>query len=297
VGRVTGVRHVAPGDAEFPPLLREIPAPPKFLHAAGRRLEPAPMVGVVGTRRPSRYGLEVGHAMAAGLAAAGVTVVSGLATGIDAAAHRGALDAGGITIAVLGNGLDVCYPWRNAALSEEIRAHGTLLSEYPEGTRPLRHHFPTRNRIIAGMALGVVIVEGREEGGAMITARLAGEMGREVFAVPGPVHAPESAGPLALIRDGARTVTSAEDVLEDLGLPAPPTSRAGESRYELGPDEQRVLVALAAEPIVLDAIASAAAMPASAAAAVLARLELAGLAGRHPGGRFARTVGSGGCML
>ncbi|MGH2706151.1 MAG: DNA-processing protein DprA [Actinomycetota bacterium] len=296
MGDVIGLRRLVPGDAEFPPLLREIPAPPRILHVVGRHIEPAPMVAVVGTRRPSRYGLEVGRAMAAGLAAAGVTVVSGLATGIDAAAHRGALEAGGITIAVLGNGLDVCYPWRNAALYDEIRKRGTLLSEYPEGTRPLRHHFPTRNRIIAGMALGVVIVEGREEGGAMITARLAGEMGREVFAVPGPVHAPESAGPLALIRDGARTVTSPEDVLEDLGLRAS-SSRSPETSYELGPDEQRVLGALAAEPAVLDAIANAVAMPVSAAAAVLARLELAGLAGRHPGGRFARTVGSAGCIL
>ena len=182
------VRNVEQGAAGYPPLLAEAPGAPVALWVSGRPLEPAPYVGVVGTRRASRYGLEVAMWMGRGLAAAGVVVVSGMAAGIDAAAHRGAL-ATGSTVAVLGSGVDVCYPRSNAALYAEIAERGSLVSEYPPGTAPAPWRFPARNRIIAGMALGVVIVEARRDGGAMITARLALEYGREVFAVGGPVHA------------------------------------------------------------------------------------------------------------
>lgn len=298
------VREIRIEDPEYPPLLREVPDAPPLLYAAGRALEPAPMVSVVGTRRASRYGLEAAAWLARGLAAAGLVVVSGMALGVDAAAHRGALDGGGSTVGVLGCGLDVCYPPANARLRAAILERGTLLSEHPAGVRPRPWHFPVRNRIIAGMALGTVIVEARETGGALITARLASDLGREVFAVPGPVNADGSRGAHALVRDGARLVTCAADVLEDLGFgdlvapacPAVPAAEADAAGTSpalsgLGPDELRLLAVLDAEPLLLDAIALRAAVPVSAAAAVLARLELKGVASRHAGGRFARAMG------
>lgn len=288
------VRLVTPRDREYPPLLREVPGRPVRLFVTGRTLEPAPYIAVVGTRRPSRYGLEVAAAVAGGLAASGATVVSGMAAGIDAAAHEAALEAGGMTVAVLGCGLDVCYPARNADLYRRIRRAGSAVSEYEAGTRPLPYHFPTRNRIIAGMCLGVVVVEGRRHGGAMITARLAADYGREVLAVAGPVHGAGSEGPHALVREGARLVTSAADVLEDLGLSALSALEGNPTPKgvlpALGPDERRVMEALEADPILLDLIARRTAMPPSSAAAVLSRLELLGLASRHPGCRFARSV-------
>jgi DNA processing protein len=297
-GLPADVREIRMGGPEYPPLLREVPGAPVLLYAAGRSLEPAPMVSIVGTRKASRYGLEVATWLARGLAAAGLVVVSGMALGVDAAAHRGALDGGGATVAVLGCGLDVCYPLANAGLRAAILERGTLLSEHPAGVRPRAWHFPIRNRIIAGMSLGTVIVEARETGGALITARLASDLGREVFAVPGPINADGSRGSHALVRDGARLVTCPADILEDLrfgDLPAkcaedggcggPSTALAG-----AGPDEQRLFAVLDAEPLLLDAIALRAKLPVSAAAAVLARLEIKGAATRHPGGRFARAV-------
>jgi DNA processing protein len=292
----TGARRIGLGASGYPPLLAETPGAPARLFVCGRPLEPAPYVAVVGTRRASRYGLEVATWIGRELAEAGVVVVSGMAAGVDAAAHRGALTTGS-TVAVLGSGVDVCYPRSNAALYRAIAESGSLVSEYPSGTTPAPWRFPARNRIIAGMSLGVVIVEARHDGGAMITARLATEYGREVFAVAGPVHAPGSQGPHALVRDGARLVTSARDVLEDLGL-ARPGSTASWTQDALpaptpalSPDERCVLGVLQAEPVLLDRIARLAGMPASAATAILSRLELAGLASRHPGARFARTVG------
>lgn len=304
------VREVGVGDAEYPPLLREVPGAPLTLYAAGRVLEPAPMVSVVGTRRASRYGVEVAAWLASGLAAAGLVVVSGMALGVDAAAHRGALDGGGTTVAVLGSGLDVCYPLANAGLRAAILEGGTLLSEHPAGVRPMAWHFPVRNRIIAGMSLGTVIVEARETGGALITARLSSDLGREVFAVPGPVNAEGSRGSHALVRDGARLVTCAADILEDLGFgelgaPGRPTHGGADPEASgtagrmnpvpvvaarLGPDELRLFAILQGQPVLLDTIAAQAGLPLSAAAAVLARLELKGIATRHPGGRFARAI-------
>lgn len=288
-------RLVVREDGEYPPLLREIPGSPGGLFVSGRRLEPAPHVAVVGTRRSSRYGLEVGAWIGRELASSGVVVVSGLAAGIDAAAHRGALEASGATVAVLGCGLDICYPRVNMALYRQIAERGTLVTEYPPGTPPAPYRFPARNRIIAGLALGVVIVEARPDGGAMITARLAMEFGREVFAVPGAVHGPGAEGPHRLIRDGARLVTSARDVLEDLGMAAPPNWVQPPllAAPAVTSDQRCVLAVLGADPMVLDRIAKLAGLPASAAASVLSRLELTGLVSRHPGGRFARPVGSG----
>lgn len=282
------LRTVGRGDAEYPPLLKEVPGPPGRMWLAGKPLEPAPALAVVGTRRASRYGLEAAFWLARELAASGITIVSGLAKGIDGAAHRGALAAGGRTVAVMGCGLDICYPARHRNLFDEIAACGTMVSEYEPGTRPLPHHFPVRNRIIAGMALGVVLVEAPVAGGAMITARLAMEFGREVFAVPGAVHSPVSVGPHLLVRDGARLAASADQILEDLGmLRSPPAGPAGP---DLHPDEARVLAVLEAEPLLLDLIARRAGMPASTTAAVLVKLEMASLVGRRPGGRYARAL-------
>lgn len=280
------ISKIRRGSREYPRLLGEIPDPPKLLYVTGRPLEQSPYIGVVGSRRPTRYGLEVANWLGRELAAAGLVVVSGMARGIDAAAHRGALEAGCSTVAVLGCGLDVCYPWSNSDLYRTIAERGTLVSEYDLGTPALAYHFPTRNRIIAGVSLGIVIVEGRIGGGAMITARLAMEFGREVFAVAGPVHSVQSEGPHALVRDGARLVTSAVDILEDLGLfSALPTGE--QVTGGLSPDEMVLIRALEPEPMLLDLVAKHARMPPSSAAATLARLELKGLVTRHQGGRFA----------
>ncbi|MGH2718550.1 MAG: DNA-processing protein DprA [Actinomycetota bacterium] len=288
-------RRVPRTAAEYPALLGEIPGAPPELFVAGKALEPAPYVAIVGTRRASRYGLEVAGWLGRDLAAAGVVVVSGMAAGIDGAAHRGVLEAGE-TVAVLGTGLDICYPRRNAGLYRDLLGRGTLVSEYPAGTTPAPWRFPARNRIIAGMSMGVVIVEARSDGGAMITARLAMEFGREVFAVAGPVHAPGSEGPHALIRDGARLVTSASDVLDDLGLGR---AEVPGLRHQLPlpvvpltPDERRVLEVVQAEPMLLDRIARLAGLPTASASSTLSKLEIAGLVSRRPGGRFALPVSS-----
>jgi DNA processing protein len=283
---VIEARTVQRGNPEYPELLQELTDPPDRIFVAGRTLEPAPFVAIVGSRRPSRYGVEVATWLARELSSLGVVVVSGMAGGIDAAAHRGALEARGHTVAVLGSGIDVCYPPRNRALYREISDQGTLATEYEGGTPPLPHHFPTRNRIIAGMSYGAVIVEGRLGGGAMITARLASEFGREVFAVPGPVHSPQSEGPHALIRDGARLVTCPADVLDELALSKPLQEALP---LELAPDERNVLCAIEATPTLLDTLAQLAGLPPSTTAAVLARLELRGIVTRHPGGRFSRS--------
>ena len=284
------LRTIGQRDAEYPALLKEVPGPPDRLWLAGKPLEPGPALAVVGTRRASRYGLEAAFWLGRELAASGVTIVSGLAKGIDGAAHRGALAAQGRTVAVMGCGLDISYPARHRDLFDQIAVCGTLVSEYEPGTRPLPYHFPVRNRIIAGMALGVVLVEASVAGGAMITARLAMEFGREVFAVPGAVHSPVSVGPHLMVRDGARLVASADQILDDLGmLRCPPADLPGP---ELHPDEARVMAVLEAEPLLLDLIARRAGMPASTTAAVLVKLEMAFLVSRRPGGRYAKAVGT-----
>ena len=285
------VRTIGRSDAEYPPLLREVPDRPKELWLSGVPLDPGPALAVVGTRRASRYGLETAFWIAKELARSGITIVSGLAKGIDAAAHRGALCGGGRTVAVLGCGLDICYPARHKELLGRIRDAGTVVTEYPPGTPPLPQHFPVRNRIIAGMSLGVVLVEAASAGGAMITARLGMEFGREVFAVPGAVHSPVSIGPHLMVRDGARLAASADQILEDLGMAGRPA--AGEAPPEVHPDEARVLNVLEAEPLLLDLIARRAGMPVSTAAAILVKLELRALVSRRAGGRYANAVETG----
>ena len=213
-------RTITRSAREWPPILNELGPhePPRRLYAEGLPLDPdAAAVAVVGTRRPTASGVEVATRIARGLAQGGITVVSGLAIGIDATAHRAAMEAGGRTVAVLGTGLDVDYPARNIRLRQKILTMGTLLTEYADGTQPQRWHFPMRNRIIAGLSLGVVVVEGAQTSGALVTARLALDANRSVYAIPGSVRNPMAAGPNSLIKSSqAQLVTSFEDVVEDL---------------------------------------------------------------------------------
>ncbi len=206
-------------DAAYPPLLREIFDPPIILYIRGKGWDPdVPQVAIVGTRRPTGYGLNCGERLAEDLATRGIAVTSGLARGIDASAHRGAL-RGGITYAVFGSGLDFVYPKENRKLAENTEEKGAVLSEFPLGTAPAPQNFPIRNRIIAGMSLGVIVIEAAEYSGSLITVRLALESNREVFAVPGNITSPNSFGPHVLIRQGAKLVTSWQDVVEELPHP------------------------------------------------------------------------------
>jgi DNA processing protein len=207
-------RAITRGDAGFPSRLAEIPEAPATLHVRGTLVDAdALAVAIVGSRRATPYGLEVAETLASDLAARGVTIVSGLARGIDSAAHRGALRVGGRTLAVLGSGVDVIYPPENRRLAAEIVARGALVSQFAPGTPPLPHNFPTRNQVIAGISLAVVVVEAAEKSGSLITARLAAELGREVLAVPGRITAPESRGANRLIQDGAHVAMGWEDVV------------------------------------------------------------------------------------
>ena len=206
---------------DFPPLLAEISGPPECIWTRGdRSLFARTAVAVVGARNASREGLAAAYEIAADLARAGIVVVSGLARGIDSAAHVGALDAGGTTIAVLGTGIDLVYPSENVSLFERIAAHGLLVSEFAPGTPPLPGHFPRRNRIISGLSRAVVVIEAREKSGSLITARLAADQGRDVMAVPGTFVGGRNKGANALLRDGAKLVESAVDILQELGLPS-----------------------------------------------------------------------------
>ncbi len=268
-------------DAGFPALLAQLHDPPRRRHvrgeASGGRDRPA--VAVVGARSCSAYGAHVARTLSRDLAAAGVVVVSGLARGVDAEAHRGALDAGGTTVAVLGCGIDRDYPARHAELARRIVAGGGLvLSEYEPGVEPAPWRFPARNRVIAGLALATVVVEARERSGALITADFALELGREVFAVPGEITAALSAGTNRLIRQGAAPLLGSEDVLTALGLEVAPPSLV-----EVTDAAARVLALLADAPRGQDELVRASGLAASAIAAALVELELAGLAAEAEG--------------
>ena len=272
-----GLRWLGRSEPAFPPLLASIHDPPPglFLRGSGTtELFSRPVVAVVGARSCSDYGARVARTLARDLASAGVVVLSGLARGVDGWAHRGALEAGGPTVAVLGCGIDRDYPRAHASLAAQIAQTGLIVSEYPPGISPAPWRFPARNRIVAGLAVATVVVEARERSGALITADLALEEGREVLAVPGEITSSLSRGTNALLRLGAAAVTGADDVLEAIGVapcdggePDPPSSAAA-----------AVLVALDAGAATADELARAAGLDPAAAGAALTELELAGLA-------------------
>ncbi|MFQ5752996.1 MAG: DNA-processing protein DprA, partial [bacterium] len=212
-----GVRFITFWDAEYPRLLKQIYDPPAFLFIKGT-LEPTDKdaIGIVGTRRPTAYGKIVTERLTSELAQKGLTIVSGLAYGIDTLAHKQALQSGSRTLAILGSGVDVIYPYENKKLSEKIISNGAIISEFPMGTEPDRNNFPRRNRIICGLSLGVVVIEAGTKSGALITAALALDQNREVFAVPGNIDNPKSIGTNELIKQGAKVVTSAEDIFAEL---------------------------------------------------------------------------------
>lgn len=275
-----GWRWVPAGDTGFPVRLWSVSDPPLGVFVRGE-VPTGRAVALVGARRATTYGREVGEYLGRELALAGVAVVSGMARGVDAAAHRGALAAGGPTVAVWGAGPDRVYPPEHGELADEIARHGCLVTEYPPGSPPLPHHFPERNRIIAGLAEAVIVVEADERSGALITARLALDEGREVLAVPGSVFSRLSAGPNGLLRAGAAPVLSADDVLAVLGLPPKAAARGGAE-----PD----LVALIppGEAVTVDRLAAASGRPVAAVLEGLLVLELGGKVAREADGRYRR---------
>lgn len=278
---------MALGDPDYPPQLLATADPPLLLWLQGRReLLATPSLAVVGSRNPTAQGGDNARAFAEALARAGYTIVSGLALGVDAAAHEGAIDAGGATIAIVGTGLDQVYPRRNAGLAARLLAAGGLiLSEYSLGTPVLPANFPRRNRLIAGLSQGCLVVEAAVQSGSLITARLAVEAGREVFAIPGSIHSPQARGCHALIRQGAKLVESAQDVLEELSGVTPATApEITETPHE----QQGLLDAMGFDPVSLDALMARSGWPAAELSAALLELELDGEVARLAGQLFQR---------
>lgn len=287
---------VSLADADYPALLLDTADPPVLLYARGRReLLARPAVGIVGSRNPTPQGAANASAFAKSLAEAGLAVVSGLALGVDAAAHRGALEAtasdAGSTIAVIGTGIDRIYPASNKDLAHAIATRGLLLTEYAFGTPPLKENFPRRNRIISGLSQGVLVVEAAVQSGSLITARLAGEQGREVMAIPGSIHSPQARGCHALIKQGAKLVESAQDVLEEIRF-APVIS----TLVAAGKDDDAIntvalnplLDALGHDPCDIDTLSLRTGMSAADLSAQLLDLELSGQVARASGGMFQR---------
>lgn len=284
------------GDAEYPGLVREITDPPPLLFARGAPLPAAPAVALVGARHASRVALESARFLARGLAEAGVCVVSGFARGVDAAAHRAALEAGGPTVALFGCGIDVCYPAEQRGLLETLLTCGTALSEFPMGDGPEPWHFPVRNRLIAGFSRIVCVVEAATKSGSLITARCAAGYGRDVAAVPGAILAPGAEGSNALLKDGAILVRSADDLLAELPeedrrrLNRTVAARAAAAVPDLPPDAVALLAALDPdEPRDADVLIPAAGLDAARFSAALLHLEIEGLATALPGALFVRS--------
>jgi DNA processing protein len=298
-------------DPLFPPLLRRIPDPPVALFALGN---PAclvrPQLAIVGSRNATPGGIDHARSFGATLARSGFVVTSGLAAGVDGAAHQGCLDAGGQTIAVAGTGLDQVYPARHRDLARRIAGQGVLISQFPPGTGPLAGNFPARNRVISGMSLGTLVIEAGLRSGSLITARLASEQGRDVFAIPGSVHNPQARGCHRLIRDGAKLVETAEEVAEELGplarqlaediehLLAPRAADSvpaleespGSPHIEDDPEYQRLLEAIGFDPTPVDDIIQRSRLTPAAVSSMLLMLELDGRVSAHAGGRYSRNA-------
>jgi DNA processing protein len=296
-----GVTLLPATSADYPPLLALLPDAPAVLYVRGDvSVLSEPQIAMVGSRTPTAGGRDTARAFAGQFARAGLGITSGLALGIDAASHEGALAAGGVTTAVLGCGLDVVYPAENRGLAERIARSGAVISEFPPGTAPLRAHFPQRNRIIAGLCAGTVVVEAACRSGSLITARLAGNAGREVFAVPGSIHNERARGCHELIRQGAKLIERAEDVLCELKisladqlLGTTPTAADAAPRGTPVLDKayKILLDALAFEPASVDSLIERTGLNSESIASMLLILELDGHVAPHPGGRYSRLAG------
>jgi DNA processing protein len=300
--RIDRCRLVNWTDAEYPQTLLQIYDPPVMLYVRGdAQVLNLPGISIVGTRRPTLYGTQMAERLGRELAARGLIVVSGMARGIDAIGHQGAMAVNGRAIGVLGTGVDVCYPKENRKLYEKVLERGAILSEFPLGTHPAPENFPIRNRIVAGMPLGVVVVEGAQYSGSLITARLAMEFGREVFGVPGNVTQPVSFAPNQLIKQGAKLVTNGADVIEELPTPV----RAALVQAEQPETEQRNLLAAASlnssekkiydllstdEPKHIDEIVERSGLNSSEVLATLFELEMKGIIRQTPGKQFSKVL-------
>ena len=289
-------------DPEYPQTLLQIYDPPVMLYVRGDpQVLNLPSLSIVGTRRPTLYGTQMAQRLGRDLAARGLVIVSGMARGIDAIGHQGAMDAHGRAIGVLGTGIDVCYPKENKKLYEKVLERGAIISEFPLRTHPAPENFPIRNRIVAGMPLGAVVIEGAQYSGSLITARLAMEFGREVFGVPGNVTQPVSFAPNQLIKQGAKLVTSAEDVIEELPTPI----RAALLKAERPEAEQRNLLAAAElagsekklyellnveQPVHIDDIVDSSGLNSSEVLATLFDLEMKGIIRQLPGKQFSKVL-------
>jgi len=293
--RERGVKLLADADPAYPRLLREIHNPPAFLFVDGElKPEDALAVAIVGTRHATSYGRQQAERLAAGLARAGMTIVSGLARGIDAAAHQAAIKAGGRTLAVLGSGVLNIYPPEHQDLAGEVRTHGALIGENPPLSEPVSGAFPQRNRLISGLSLGVIVIEAAERSGALITARHAMEQGREVFAVPGRVDSRTSRGCHRLIRDGAKLVECVEDVLDEFGPLVEATPRPDgtvmhhPAELQLNELERQVLNAITSDAVSIDRVVEASGLPIQRVLATISVLEMRSLIRRVSGNSVMR---------
>lgn len=281
------------GDSHYPAQLLEIADPPPLLYVVGRReLLIAPSLAVVGSRNASAQGMANAENFARALSEAGLTIVSGLALGIDAAAHRGGLGGKASSVAVIGTGMDIVYPKRNLDLAKQLAQHGAIISEFPLGTPALANNFPRRNRIISGLAKGCLVVEATTSSGSLITARLATEQGREVFAIPGSIHSPFARGCHALIKQGAKLVESAQDVLEEIGWAGDASAGGPNLAHDGAPaaseTQDPFLAHLGFDPVGVDELAARSGLGADEISSKLLQLELDGLICTLPGARYQR---------
>ena len=273
------------GDPSYPAALLEIPDPPSVLYVRGNpALLAESGIAMVGSRNATPQGMQTAESFARTLAGQGLSIISGLALGIDAAAHRGALAVGGKTVAIIGTGANRLYPARNKELALAIAEHGAIVSEFPLGTPALAANFPRRNRIISGLSRGVLVVEAAPESGSLITARLAGEQGREVFAIPGSIHSPVARGCHKLIKQGAKLVETAQDVLDELGYSGQPAA----SSVPVADEESALLAALGHDPCSLDQLSERTGLPTDQLLGELLTLELSGQLAALPGNRYQR---------
>lgn len=284
---------------DFPELLRQIPGPPERLYVAGN-LDALhmPSLAIVGSRNPTRGGTQNAFEFAKHLSLAGFSIVSGLALGVDTAAHEGALAGGGMTVAFLGHGIDSIYPPANRQLARKIIARGAICSEFPLGSAPRAEHFPQRNRLISGLSLGTLVVEAAKRSGSLISARLAAEQGREIFAIPGSIHNPMAKGCHQLIRQGAKLVESAEDIVSELGAvaahmmqSADETKPEAESIADHDDDYQKLLKIIDFDPASLDELSNQSGLTIDQVSSMLLILELEGKIEAHAGGRYSKFAG------